>query len=176
MRPDWRLLPLALLVLLSGCVGDIEGPQQPKWDRDACERCRMVLSDRPFAAQVHYLPQGKKRLQIAWFDDIGCATLWLEDKPWKDAPETRIWVAHHRTQEWIDARTAWYVPMDMSPMAYMLGAQSEAAPGALNFAQAIKRVEEIERHNQEHSQHLLERVRQQEHQAGDLDNLPSIRP
>ncbi|MBF0256748.1 MAG: nitrous oxide reductase accessory protein NosL [Gammaproteobacteria bacterium] len=173
-RSFTQLSWLLLALLLSGCFGEVEGPQEPKWDRDACERCRMVLSDRPFAAQIHYLPEGKKRTQIAWFDDIGCATLWLEDKPWKDAAETKIWVADHRTREWIDARTAWYVPVDVSPMAYMLGAQLSKTADALDFAGAIRQVEQIEARNQDHSRHLIERVRQQTGQTEPVDSLPRI--
>ncbi len=165
---------LLLLVLLGACSDGVEGPQTPHWDRDSCERCRMVLSDRPFAAQVHYLPAGSKRTRVAWFDDIGCAVLWLEGKTWKHAPETRVWVVDHRTREWLDARTAWYVPVDVSPMAYLLGAQKEKEPQALDFAAATEHVARIEARNQDHSRHLIERVRRQTGLSEPLEGLPGI--
>lgn len=154
------LLPLLMLV---GCSGDPgSGPVEPKWDRDACERCRMVLSDRHFAAQVRYWPEGKERSKILWFDDIGCAVLWLQDKPWRDAPSTEIWVADHRNGKWIDARTATYLIQGITPMAYGLSAQTEPAEGGLNFAQAKEHVLTVEQKLNQHSAHLLEQLRKQE--------------
>jgi len=78
------------------------------------------------------------------FDDIGCATLWLKDQQWKNDPETQIWVADHRSGEWIDARTATYIRKNNSPMGYDLGAQAEAEPDGLTFAEAKQVIEEVE--------------------------------
>ncbi|HXK56206.1 MAG: hypothetical protein KDI74_01935 [Gammaproteobacteria bacterium] len=162
------LFVLPALFLLIACSEDPgTGPAEVKWDRTVCERCRMVLSDRHLAAQVSYLPEGKKRSRIVQFDDIGCAILWLEDKRWKDDPETRIWVADHRNGEWINARTASYVPVKITPMAYGLGAQSEPAPGALDFTQAKAHVLEVEKRFDIHGVQLLDRLKQQAVKRGD---------
>ncbi|MES9860639.1 MAG: hypothetical protein ABW138_07295, partial [Candidatus Thiodiazotropha sp. 4PDIVS1] len=73
-----RLLVLVQVMLLVGCSADNgTGPLDVKWDRDTCERCRMVLSDRKHAAQIRYFPPDKKRSVVNFFDDIGCAVLWL---------------------------------------------------------------------------------------------------
>ena len=153
---------LLVVMLLGACGSDPDsGPAEVKWDRSACERCRMVLSDHRFAAQVRFLPEGKKRSSVAQFDDIGCAILWLQDKPWRDDPQTQIWVTDHLTGDWIDARTANYVRGQLTPMEYGLGAQRDSYPEALDFARAAAHVLEVEQRFNLHGVHLLERLKQQ---------------
>jgi copper chaperone NosL len=157
-------LVMGAALLLAGCSGGPDtGPKEVKWDRDACERCRMVLSDRKHSAQVRWLPEGK-RSRVMKFDDIGCAALWLEDKPWKDAVSTEIWVTDHRTGEWIDARSATYVKGHMTPMEYGLGAQSDAAENGLDYAQAVQHVQEVEQRFNAHGAHLQEQLKEQARQ------------
>ncbi len=152
------------LLGLTGCSDEPEtGPVDVRFDRDACTRCRMVLSDPRFAAEIRYFPEGK-RSRVAKFDDIGCATLWLEHQPFRDDPKTEIWVADHRSRQWIDARSAWYVPLNSSPMEYGLGAQSEPASGALDFEQAKARIREIEETFNVHGQQLRQRLEEQARQ------------
>lgn len=140
----WSLLA-ALLLLLAGCSGDAgTGPAEVKWDRDVCERCRMVLSDRLYSAQIRGAAEGQKT-RVYRFDDIGCAVLWLEQQPWRSDPRTEIWVNDYRTGAWIDARTAYYVRERITPMAYGLGAQSDPAPGALNYAAAVEHIHMVEK-------------------------------
>lgn len=145
-------------LMLSACTGEQEtGPEEVRWDQNTCERCRMMLSDRHFAAQIRYFPENK-RSKVVKFDDIGCAVLWLKDQPWSNDPKTQIWVTAHRNGEWIDARKATYVRKNNSPMGYDLGAQTEAAPEGLNFDQAIQHIEEVENkfnaHGMQHQHHL----------------------
>ncbi len=136
---------LIMLIFLSACSpGSETGTEDVRWDRDACERCRMVLSDPHFAVQIRYFPPGKHS-KIAKFDDIGCAVTWLHDKPWENDNKTEIWVADHRTRNWINARTAVYVPRKTTPMEYGLGAQVEMEPGAINFEQARLHIADIEK-------------------------------
>ncbi len=140
-----RLLFFSALVLLVTACSDSNqtGHIDPKWDRDACQRCQMMLSDRNFSAQVRVFPQNK-RSQVYKFDDLGCAVLWLDQKKWKDDPQTEIWVNDYKTRLWIDARKAWYIKDQISPMGYGLGAQSEKVEGALDFVQAKKHIYEVE--------------------------------
>ena len=150
-----------LLLLLGACSGDPgSGPKEVKWDRDACERCRMVLSDRHYSTQVRVFPEGK-RSKVFLFDDIGCATLWLEDKPWKDDPGTEIWVTDHRRGNWIDARTATYVKERITPMEYGLGAQSEADPLGIDFEAAKRHIVEVEERFTTRGVQLLGRLKEQ---------------
>ena len=155
------LLVYTVLLVLSGCGGDPQtGPLEPHWDRDACERCRMVLSDHDYSAQIRYLPQGKKRTRTLWFDDIGCATLWLAEQPWRDDPSVEIWVTDYQSGKWIDARTATYVKQRVTPMAYGLGATSERLEGNLDFAQAQQHIRDMEQRFNIRDAHLLEQAKE----------------
>lgn len=145
MRTGLRtLVPLLAWLFLSACSGDPgTGAAEVKWDRDICERCRMVLSDNLYSAQIRGGEEGKKT-KVYKFDDLGCAILWLEQQEWRDDPRTEIWVNDHHTGEWIDARTAHYVKDKITPMAYGLGAQQSAVEGSLNYAEAIEHIHVVE--------------------------------
>jgi len=136
-------LPVLLLAaaLLAGCGGDPgSGPVEVKWDRDGCERCRMVLSERRYSAQVR---EPERRIHL--FDDLGCALIWLDEQPWKEDPRVELWVADSDDGHWIDARRAFYTPGHNTPMDYGLGASEQAGPDALDFEQARERIFEVER-------------------------------
>lgn len=149
------IYPLIVLIL-SACSGEPgTGAVDPKWDRDICERCRMVLSDRFHSAQVRQSTPGE-RSRVHLFDDIGCALIWLRDKSWGDDPSTEIWVNDHRTGNWIDARTATYVKGQLTPMEYGLGALESPAPDGLSFAQAKAHVFAVEKRFNLHGVHLRE--------------------
>lgn len=176
---DYRWLPVLFALALAGCSDDPgTGPIKPRWDRDPCERCGMVLSDRHYAAQIRYFPEGKKYSRVARFDDIGCATLWLADKPWREDPRVEIWVADYRTGEWLDARKAVYVEGRVTPMAYGLGAQKGPLEGALSFEQAKQHIRAVEERFNVRDAHLLERARAQSESrqahAEDDNDLPPI--
>lgn len=130
----WSALSAA--VLLVACSGEPDtGPVEIKWDRDTCERCRMVLSDRMHAAQIRGGASGEKR-RVYKFDDIGGAILWLEDKPWKDDAATEIWVTDFRDGHWIDGRKAFYLSGQLTPMDFGIGAQDQPVAGSMKFDQA----------------------------------------
>ncbi|MGF1644526.1 MAG: hypothetical protein ACFCUJ_12830 [Thiotrichales bacterium] len=134
------------LVLLAGCSSEPDsGPGAIRWDREVCERCVMAVSDRHYAAQVRGGPAGQKT-RLYKFDDIGCATLWLEDQSWVDDPRTEIWVTDYQTGKWLDARSAWFIEGRRTPMDYGLGAQSDYVAGALDFDAARLRIREVEAH------------------------------
>jgi copper chaperone NosL len=147
-----RPLPAALLALmlllgglpgLSGCSDSGTGPAAVQWDRIACERCRMVLSARNYSAQVRaFVAENKSTPHF--FDDIGCAVIWLEKQPWQKDPRTEIWVNDWRNGTWIDARKAYYLKGKETPMQYGLGAQAEPTPDALDFAAAKAHIFAVE--------------------------------
>lgn len=110
---------LLMTILVCGCDSKIDlSPKKIHWDRDMCERCKMVLSDRKFSAQVINPDNGKNYV----FDDIGCVILWFQENSiaWKE--HAVIWVNDAKTGEWIDARKAFYDVANITPMAYGFGA------------------------------------------------------
>ena len=127
------LTPIAALLAACGRSTMPEGMAEIKWDRDTCVRCKMVLSDRRFAAQV----RGGPKDENFKFDDIGCVAFWLKAQPW-GAAAARIWVADAGSRgnevQWLDARRAWYLGGKSSPMGYNFGAVAAAQPGSLDFA------------------------------------------
>lgn len=148
-----RIASWALALLIASCGDPGTGPVDVKWDRVTCERCRMVLSDRRHATEIR-VRESAGRSRVHAFDDLGCALAWLEDKPAKDDPATEIWVNDWRTGDWIDARSASYVPNQVTPMEYGLGAQPDPAPNTLTFEQARAHVFEVERRYNVHGAHL----------------------
>ncbi|MFK5984125.1 MAG: nitrous oxide reductase accessory protein NosL [Pseudomonadota bacterium] len=138
---------LFIFVLLSGCGDKQAGPVDVKWDRDACDRCQMMLSDRKFSAQVRVFPKNK-RSKVFRFDDVGCASLWLaakQQQTWQADEKTEIWVTDVNSGKWINAKTAWYIKEQITPMNYGLGAVATEQKGAINFIQARQHIDEVEK-------------------------------
>jgi len=128
----FALTPLASL--LSACSHSKmpEGMVEIKWDRDACVRCNMIISDRRYAAQL----RGGPKNEFFKFDDIGCVVIWLKSKSWGSDPALRIWATDSTDPtgaRWLDARTAHYVGGKISPMGYNFAAVSLPQPGSLEF-------------------------------------------
>ena len=97
------------------------------WDRVACEECKMALSDPHYSAQV-IDPNGR----AYYFDDIGCAILWLRRQPWKD--KARTWVNDVKTTEWIEAEKAnWIYGDPKTPMGYGFAATLSQVENALDY-------------------------------------------
>ena len=150
-RVSRLVLSAALVYWLSACSGEPQtGPGKVRWDRELCTRCAMSVSDRNYAAQIRGGPQGREP-RLFKFDDIGCAVIWLDQQPWKNDPAVEIWVNDYRTGDWLDARKAWYVTGQTTPMDYALGATSDKTDGALDFAEARKHIYAVEERFQLHS-------------------------
>lgn len=143
------LLSLFLLTLVACSAEETSGPGELRWDRETCARCNMAVGDRYYAAQIRR-NAGSSETVLYKFDDIGCAVIWLQQQDWKDDAGIGIWVSDHRNGEWIDARTASYVKVPVSPMNYGLGAQPEVMDGALNYSQARAHIMTVEGEHQRH--------------------------
>jgi copper chaperone NosL len=125
-----------LFLLIFACKGGNEEqlPVDFVWDRVACEECKIALSDRHYSAQVKD-PNG----QAYFFDDIGCAILWLQRQPWKD--KARTWVNDVKTSEWIEAQKAnWIFGDPLTPMGYGFAATLSPAENALDYETVKKRM------------------------------------
>ncbi|MBF0218227.1 MAG: hypothetical protein HQL49_01670 [Gammaproteobacteria bacterium] len=146
----YALLLLPLLWLLGGCNQQEHGAIEVHWDRDSCERCRMVLSDRQSSAQVRYRDE-RQRSRVMLFDDFGCAVVWLEDKPWKDALSTEFWVNASGSGEWLDAKKAYYLGGGQTSMAYGLLAFAKEQPASMAYEAARLQVLAIEARDNLHT-------------------------
>ncbi len=125
---------LLLVCLLAGCSGGNEEqlPVEFVWDRVACEQCRMALSDRRYSVQVI-----DDRGRAHFFDDIGCAILWLPRQPWKD--KARIWVNDVNTGEWIEATKAnWIYGDPKTPMGYGFAATMQPVDRPMDFQTVVR--------------------------------------
>jgi len=143
-----KLLLLSLLLLsFNGCEKKKITTElhEVHWDRDMCERCKMVTSDRHHAVQVINPQDGKAYM----FDDIGCTLLWFEDEKiaWKE--KAKIWITDVDTKKWIDARRAYYDSDNITPMAYGFAAHvsKEHLNNPIAYTVLFKKVLEIEQKN-----------------------------
>jgi nitrous oxide reductase accessory protein NosL len=122
---------------LSACKKE-SGPQPIHYDREVCEICNMIISDPHFAAEAR-TPEG----ELHKFDDIGDAIHWMIRQDWYKAGKQpkEFWVMNMRDgKTWLDARKAWYLPKQISPMDYGYGAVAEKADGAVSFEEMKKAV------------------------------------
>ncbi len=140
MRAE-RLLIQAIAVsilffIIIACKGGNEKqlPVDFVWDRVACEECKMALSDRHYSAQI-IDADGR----AYFFDDIGCAVLWLQRQPWKD--KARTWVNDVKTTQWIEAQKANWISGDpQTPMGYGFAATLSPVENALDYETVIKKM------------------------------------
>jgi len=126
------------LLFINGCEKKdfTKEPAKLHWDRDMCERCKMAISERKYA--VEGITKDNK---VYKFDDIGCLILWQK----LEHPEirfTKIWITDAKTGKWIDAKTAKYSVINLTPMAYGFGAYK---PGTEPKVKEIIDFEEVKR-------------------------------
>ncbi len=117
------------LMLLTGCDSTpADGPKEVRWDRDFCESCRMLLSDRHYAAQI-LDAKGKYHL----FDDPGEMLLAFATKYKKDSA-AKLYVTDSKSGKWLDARSASYTSGHLTPMGFGYGANEKPQPSSTNFS------------------------------------------
>lgn len=143
----FRLFLLSFIVLfLLGCEKKIDnGPVNIHWDRDMCDRCVMVLSDRKNTLQLKDPNTGR----VFKFDDIGCMALWFEEENIAYKDSVKIWITDSITGEWIDARAAFYTTGNITPMSFgFSGYKSKESikegEEIVGYDEVIKRVLKLE--------------------------------
>ncbi len=96
-------LALLIICILTISCGDKpkEGPAEIYYGEDICERCKMIISEKDFAAQ-YKLSNGK----YVKFDDLGCLFYYMEEE--KESI-SNIYVVDYGSKEWIDGQEAYYV-------------------------------------------------------------------
>jgi copper chaperone NosL len=132
--PDFNRRHIIALLLAGttfGCSKQNSGTEEIHYGRETCAKCGMVISDPRFAAEIRGGPQ----LQLAKFDDAGCAANWLETQTWRSESTTQFWVMNSDTaKDWLQARSAFYLPGQVSPMNYGFAAISSTRKTAVDFA------------------------------------------
>ncbi|MBW2291028.1 MAG: hypothetical protein JRG94_01815 [Deltaproteobacteria bacterium] len=145
---------IAVVGLLAACgQRPTTGPGKIQWDRQTCDRCQMVISERRHAVQVR-MP-GEHGTHA--FDDLGCALLWLEEQGLEEQgleeqgldeqgldeskPPLEVWVRDPTGAHWIDGHDARFEGGLSTPMAYGFG----AAEGGISLGVVQQRVRDAER-------------------------------
>ena len=133
------VLALGLLEVACG-LGRPTGPAAVAWDRDTCERCAMAIGDRRFAAQIRSGASG----EVHRFDDLGCASLWLDEHRDGVGGRPEVWVRDLRGERWLDATASTYAAGLRSPMSYGFGASPEPVEGGTRWDEVRGQIREIE--------------------------------
>jgi copper chaperone NosL len=125
------ILAVVTVTLLAACASGPPQPAELDTKNTECAHCRMVASDRHFAAQI-VAPGEEPR----FFDDIGCLRDFLKAAP-ALAPGAIAYVADHRTAEWVPAGEAVYTraadistPMNSGLVAHASTASRDADAAA----------------------------------------------
>ncbi len=93
--------------------------EDPVWNKQACDHCKMLLSDKRYAASL--IDDAGHRL---FFDDIGCLVSFeLEHR----GPRAH-WVKDEASGAWIEADQAFFRVGAATPMDFGYSAHA-AAPG-----------------------------------------------
>lgn len=120
----------ALVLALFRLAAPPSGPVEPAWDRVACARCHMLLSDPRFAAQLHTAGG-----EVRFFDDPGCLLLYRADAP---DPQARAWFHDSKSERWLPDAEVGFVRVDETPMGHGLAAVARAeTPNALGLEAAL---------------------------------------
>lgn len=124
------------LFFLGACSGEIDtSPKEVKFDREVCERCKMIISVRNYAAQTIDPHTGKRY----YWDDIGCAILWFDEKNIAWEEEAITYVTDVKTGEWLNAKKAYYTQGAITPMNFGFSAHKEPQVEVENYDYATVR-------------------------------------
>jgi copper chaperone NosL len=111
------------------------GPVEPAWDKVACARCRMLVSDPRFAAQL------RTASGVRFYDDPGCLLLARAEERASqpgELSEGAAWFHDSAGDGWLAEQEARFVAAAPTPMGHGLAAvAAAAAPEGLDAATAL---------------------------------------
>ena len=113
MKAHWLMLALLLACTIS------TQPEDPVWNKQACDHCKMLVSDKRYAASSL-----DARGQRLFFDDIGCMVAHESDHP----PVKAHWVRDEASGSWVEADKAFFRPGASTPMDFGYSGH-KATPG-----------------------------------------------
>ena len=90
-----------------------------------CSECNMDVEVLEYAAQLI-----TQKGDTYFFDDIGCAVLWLENHK---IPMVKMLTQTLDTHRWIEAKKAWYSRIAPSPMGYGFAAVEKKKEGLISY-------------------------------------------
>ena len=117
MRRKSETAWLVVLGAICGCHGvDTSRPPSVRFGEEACDSCRMIISDERFAAALVTATGDALK-----FDDIGCL---IQHESNQLRPEVTYWVRDYKGQGWLNAREATFIRSAsvVSPMGHGLAA------------------------------------------------------
>ncbi len=97
-----------------------------KPDQHSDRYCNMPIKEIDYSGQA-ILTNG----DTLFFDDIGCMVLWLEEQ--KNNEQIILWIWAKDTNEYINAREAWYHLGENTPMHYGFGAYKKHQANRIDF-------------------------------------------
>ena len=136
MTARWPLVALvALVAIAAAACGRPPAPEPLDTRHDNCASCRMTVSDRHLAAQIVASGDEPK-----FFDDLGCLSQYLATQP--IASDAAVFVADHRTGDWVPAERAVFSRLTLrsTPMASGLVAHESTASRAADAAAAASTI------------------------------------
>lgn len=126
---------LAAALVMGSCAGSPPEPAAIGLGEDACSTCRMTVLSRATAAQI--VRAGDEPV---FFDDLGCLHDHLRRQPLPF--DAVVYVADHRSGEWVNARGAVFTrattstPMASGLLAHADAISRDADPAAAGGSQA----------------------------------------
>jgi hypothetical protein len=125
----------ALVFGLWRLAGPPAGPVEPAWDRVACARCHMLVSDPRFAAQLH-----TNAGEVLFYDDPGCALLARAEAA--EAPAA-LWFHDSAGAAWLAERDVRFVPAAETPMGHGFAALAAGAtPDAIDASAVLAQLQQ----------------------------------
>ncbi len=96
------LLLVIILITVVSCSDDRQsGPVEIYYGEDICERCKMIISEKDFAAQYKL-----SNVKTVKFDDLGCMFHYMKKE---NQSISSVYVFDYSSKEWIDGKSAYYV-------------------------------------------------------------------
>lgn len=130
MRNFSLLLLFMVNILFVGCDSKVDtSVKEIKYDREICERCKMIISNRNYAAQVINQNDGRRY----YYDDIGCTILWFDEQKIKWEKDAVIYVTDSQTGEWLNVNEAFWTYGAVTPMDFGFSAHKTKQEGTDNF-------------------------------------------
>lgn len=108
----FTLIAFVIGLTATGCGSQNDGPPRIRYGEETCDRCRMIISEKRFAA-AYRTESGELRK----FDDLGCAALHQKER---EETAAQFWGYDYEESGWLDSKQAFLVHSSelVTPMGY----------------------------------------------------------